>query len=182
MEFTLLLLAAAGAWLLWRTRAARLGAGAEPTRPRKPPRRKKHQSRYGWQDAHWPPLVVVSAILTAAAILGWWSTEVLYAEQVIYSYDSAEALRARRRRKFPAREVGLFFAGPGLRLKCRRRALKRRLLRLNGTSESCPSRNFTRLPILRSRCGRSGSRRRVLPSSMAMTSMGEDWSWGRKIR
>jgi hypothetical protein len=32
--------------------------------------------------------VVVSAILTAATVLGWWSTEVLYAEQVIYSYDS----------------------------------------------------------------------------------------------
>lgn len=86
MEFTLLLLAAAGAWLLWR----------KPKPPsRKPPHNdkpavvaKRHRARYSWLDAHWPPLVVVSAILTAAAILGWWSTEVLYAEQVIYSYDS----------------------------------------------------------------------------------------------
>jgi hypothetical protein len=30
----------------------------------------------------------LSAILSFAAILGWWSTEVLYAEQVVYSFES----------------------------------------------------------------------------------------------
>ena len=33
-------------------------------------------------------LVELSAILSFAAILGWWSTEGLYAEQVVYSFDS----------------------------------------------------------------------------------------------
>jgi hypothetical protein len=31
---------------------------------------------------------MLSAILTVAAFQGWWSTEVLYGRQVIYSYDS----------------------------------------------------------------------------------------------
>jgi len=37
---------------------------------------------------NWGPLVAVSFILTLAAFLGWWSTEVIYRDQVIYSYDS----------------------------------------------------------------------------------------------
>jgi len=41
-----------------------------------------------WRIEHWSSLVVLSAVLTTAAVLGWWSTEVLYVEQVIYSYDS----------------------------------------------------------------------------------------------
>lgn len=42
-----------------------------------------------WPAAdRWLGLVVLSLVLTVAAVLGWWSTEVLYAEQVIYSYDS----------------------------------------------------------------------------------------------
>lgn len=90
MEFTLLLLAAAGAWLLWRPALS----GSEPAQKshqvqaKETAAGKKTQKKYRWLDANWPPLVVVSAILTAATILGWWSTEVLYAEQVIYSYDS----------------------------------------------------------------------------------------------
>ena len=87
MEFTLLLLAAAGAWLLWRKPKPRIN-GTAGTTTSQPSWQKRRPSQIGWLDAHWPPLVVVSAILTAAAILGWWSTEVLYAEQVIYSYDS----------------------------------------------------------------------------------------------
>lgn len=88
MEFTLLLLAAAGAWLLWRkpkqaSDHARTSHHEEPAVAGK-----KSTSKSGWLDAHWPPLVVVSAILSLAAVLGWWSTEVLYSEQVIYSYDS----------------------------------------------------------------------------------------------
>jgi hypothetical protein len=88
MEFTLLLLAAAGGWLLWR-KAKPASAQVRTTHHDQPAVAvKKTENRYRWLDAHWPPLVVVSAILTAATVLGWWSTEVLYAEQVIYSYDS----------------------------------------------------------------------------------------------
>jgi hypothetical protein len=90
MEFTLLLLAAAGAWLLWRPAlsASQPAQKSHQTQAKETIAGKKAQKKYRWQEEHWPPLVVVSAILSAAAILGWWSTEVLYAEQVIYSYDS----------------------------------------------------------------------------------------------
>jgi hypothetical protein len=33
-------------------------------------------------------LSAIFAVLFMAGVLGWWATEVLYAEQVIYSYDS----------------------------------------------------------------------------------------------
>ncbi len=87
MEFTFFCWRLAGAWLVWRKRSP-----AQDRACRTPRASQSWQKKRGpisvWLDAHWPPLVVVSAILTAAAILGWWSTEVLYAEQVIYSYDS----------------------------------------------------------------------------------------------
>ena len=38
-----------------------------------------------------PRLVALSLILTVAAGLGWWATEVLYGQQVIYSYDTQVA-------------------------------------------------------------------------------------------
>jgi hypothetical protein len=86
MEFTLLLLAGAGAWLLWRKPKRLLARTSQHDKA--VAAAKPSATKSSWLDAHWPPLVVVSAILTAAAVLGWWSTEVLYAEQVIYSYDS----------------------------------------------------------------------------------------------
>jgi hypothetical protein len=89
MEFTLLLLAGAGAWLLWRPAALRPADAAHHSHhPQEAGAGKRAGTKSSWLEERWPPLVVVSAILTAAAILGWWSTEVLYAEQVIYSYDS----------------------------------------------------------------------------------------------
>ena len=89
MEFTLLLLAGAGAWLLWRPAALRPADAVHHSHhPQEAGAGKKAGTKSSWLEERWPPLVVVSAILTAAAILGWWSTEVLYAEQVIYSYDS----------------------------------------------------------------------------------------------
>jgi len=89
MEFTLLLLAGAGAWLLWRRPAPRAADAARQFHHRKETSAVKNAGpKPSWLEERWPPLVVVSAILTAAAILGWWSTEVLYAEQVVYSYDS----------------------------------------------------------------------------------------------
>ena len=85
MEFTLVLLTLVGAWLVWTTPLplqqiergrAEQGGGAEQER--------KHY----WQEQYWPRLVVLSTILSFVAILGWWSTEGLYAEQVVYSFDS----------------------------------------------------------------------------------------------
>ena len=46
------------------------------------------ERKHYWQEQCWPRLVVLSTILSFAAILGWWSTEGLYAEQVVYSFDS----------------------------------------------------------------------------------------------
>ncbi len=89
MEFTLLLLAAAGAWLIWRPPVPRPSEAAHQSHHSKENgATKKAGKKSSWLEERWPPLVVVSAILTAATVLGWWSTEVLYAEQVVYSYDS----------------------------------------------------------------------------------------------
>ena len=34
----------------------------------------------------------LTALLTVGAILAWWSTEVVYSQQVIYAFDSQEAV------------------------------------------------------------------------------------------
>jgi hypothetical protein len=53
------------------------------------PTEHEEEPKDSWPAAdRWLGLVVLSLVLTVAAVLGWWSTEVLYAEQVIYSYDS----------------------------------------------------------------------------------------------
>lgn len=49
---------------------------------------KKARKTVCWQINHWPRLVVLSGMLTVGAVLGWWSTEVLYTQQVVYSHDS----------------------------------------------------------------------------------------------
>jgi len=85
MEFTLLLLALAGAWLVWR-RPSPPTPGSEP----------ETGTKCSWQKEHWARLVLLSGILTAAAVMGWWSTEVLYGEQVIYSYDSQGTIAAQK--------------------------------------------------------------------------------------
>jgi hypothetical protein len=85
MEFTLLLLALVGAWLVWKppTPPKAEEPGAKETGAGKKPK-----TKCDWRSADWARLVVLSAMLSSAAILGWWSTEVLYAQQVIYAYDS----------------------------------------------------------------------------------------------
>lgn len=93
MEFTLLLLAGAGAWLLWRPLGSRTSDAAmesQQSREADAGTKNKTRTKNRWKEESWPALVAVSAILTAAAVLGWWSTEVFYAEQVVYSYDSAQ--------------------------------------------------------------------------------------------
>ena len=72
MEFCLLLLGVAGACLLW-------GRGGQVAERKKPS---------GGPCRGWPAFTVVSGILMSAALMGWWSTQVTYTEQVIYSYDA----------------------------------------------------------------------------------------------
>jgi hypothetical protein len=70
MEFTLLLIGATGGLLLWRPLS-----NDGPNEPQLPAGR-------------WAALTFLSAVLTVAAVLGWWGTEVIYAQEVIYHYDS----------------------------------------------------------------------------------------------
>jgi hypothetical protein len=65
MEFTLLVLWGAGCYLLWKR--ARPEGGALP-----------RGIRTGF--------LILAFLLTLAATLGWWSTEVLYDQQVMYTY------------------------------------------------------------------------------------------------
>ncbi len=82
MEFTLLALTAAGFRLLWKYRSqnGQTGTGTEG-------------------KTNLPALrftyVALSLFLTVAAILGWWATQVLYDEQVIYSYQALSAAPVR---------------------------------------------------------------------------------------
>jgi hypothetical protein len=89
MEFTLLLLAGAGVCLLWPPsppalrRPLESGAGETRNHGKEDDDAVPH-----WRIERWGRLVALSLILTFAAFLGWWSTEVIYRDQVIYSYDS----------------------------------------------------------------------------------------------
>jgi hypothetical protein len=69
MEFTLLLLALGGGYLLWK------GPRPEENAEKKLARRRL---RFG--------LVVLSLLLTVAAFLAWWSTETMYCQLVIDTY------------------------------------------------------------------------------------------------
>jgi hypothetical protein len=69
MEFNLWILAAAGGCLLWQRR-------------RKTGQPRAHNGRGETRFAY----VLLSLFLTVSVFLGWWATQVLYDEQVIYSY------------------------------------------------------------------------------------------------
>lgn len=88
MEFTLLLLALVGAGLVWKRPLPQMPARLEGLRNR--------STKCSWRKEQWAKLVLLSAILTLAAFQGWWSTEVLYGTQVIYSYDSQEIAAAQK--------------------------------------------------------------------------------------
>src|SRR3984893_9772629 len=75
MEFTLLTLAAAGCRLLWQHR------------PRKKEDHRQPAAHNGPGNIR-PAYLLLSLFLTVSAFLGWWATQVLYDEQVIYSYQS----------------------------------------------------------------------------------------------
>jgi len=80
----ILVIAAFAAWLFCRhlPRPARPSESAEHA-----PSTTAHKSNH-WTGGKWAGLMLLSFFLTLAVTLGWWSTEVLYTEQVIYSYQA----------------------------------------------------------------------------------------------
>ena len=72
MEFTLLVLALAGVWLVWMRPSP---PKPEATRAQETDAGKETGTKCNWQVEHWGRLVLLSGILTLAAVLGWWSTE-----------------------------------------------------------------------------------------------------------
>jgi hypothetical protein len=75
MEFTFLVLTASGGWLLWQRQPRRKGAHGEPR-----VQNGKGEVRVAY--------LVIALFLTVSALLGWWATQVLYDQQVVYSYKS----------------------------------------------------------------------------------------------
>jgi hypothetical protein len=73
MEFTLLSLAAAGWYILWQRRAKNKSVAEEL---------EAQSTRVEARAAYF----ALALFLTAAGFLGWWATQVLYDQQVIYSY------------------------------------------------------------------------------------------------
>lgn len=78
MEFTLFALAATGAYLLWI-----YGPRGNSVH--------RQAARACGQGRIKPAYLVLSALLTFAAFFGWWATEVLYDQQVIYSFIDMSA-------------------------------------------------------------------------------------------
>jgi hypothetical protein len=78
MEFTLFALAATGFYLLWRYQPRAGAAG-------------KQAVTANGQGRIKAAYLILSAFLTFAAFFGWWATEVLYDQQVIYSFMDLSA-------------------------------------------------------------------------------------------
>ncbi len=75
MEFTFLVLTSAGACLLWQRRPEKKGAhGAD----------RAHNGKGEVRPAY----LFLALFLTVSSLLGWWATQVLYDQQVIFSYKS----------------------------------------------------------------------------------------------
>jgi hypothetical protein len=89
LEFTLVLLAIAGMRLLWFALPRSLDTREPKAEQAGDAARCLFCSSTAELEVkNWGPLVALSFILTLAAFLGWWSTEVIYRDQVVYSYDS----------------------------------------------------------------------------------------------
>jgi len=76
MEFSLLLIGLAGAGLLWLPHRQPAEAVREGSGPH-------------WR---WGAVFLLSVVLMVTAMLGWWATELAYAQEVIYHYDSLGTL------------------------------------------------------------------------------------------
>jgi hypothetical protein len=77
MEFTLLVLGLAGWYILWPHTPKGKGVQGESGT-----QNERGRLRVGY--------LVLSLFLTATAFLGWWTTQVLYDQQVIYSYKALD--------------------------------------------------------------------------------------------
>ena len=99
MEFALGLLGWVGGWLVWRRPSTQTPDDADAKKLascRSSASARELATRCQWKKEQWAALVLLSTLLTAVATLGWWSTELLYGEQVIYSYDSQEISAAHK--------------------------------------------------------------------------------------
>jgi hypothetical protein len=88
LEFSLFVIGGGGALLLWRSKPFSYGAdksGASSGHAARGHAAQEQDCILNWK---WGLLSAIFAVLFVAGVLGWWATEVLYAEQVIYSYDS----------------------------------------------------------------------------------------------
>ena len=74
MEFTFLFLAGVGGCLLWQRRLKKKAHGEPRTQ------NGRGEIRFIY--------LLLAALLTFTAFLGWWATQVLYDQQVIYSYKA----------------------------------------------------------------------------------------------
>jgi len=90
MEVAVALLGIGGAWLVWRNPLPPPSGRDRPVPTWKNVTKGKAVT-CNWKAKRWGQLGVFFAILTIAVVLGWWSTEVLYAEQVVYSYSAEGA-------------------------------------------------------------------------------------------
>ncbi|PYX49129.1 MAG: hypothetical protein DMG79_09680, partial [Acidobacteria bacterium] len=89
MEFTFFLLVLAAVWLIWLPRKkVQPPKGNETNTPETAAKQEKKKKKAYWQVEHCPRLIVVSAFLTIATFFGWWSTELAYAQRVVYTYES----------------------------------------------------------------------------------------------
>jgi len=77
-------LAAAGSYLLWKRRPRKQELHEEP----------EPSAQNGLKEIRFAYLLL-SLFLTVSAFLGWWATQVLYNEQVIYSYQALSDARSR---------------------------------------------------------------------------------------
>ena len=83
MEFTFFVLAATGARLLWRRRNQSVPEGQSVQKDQEQSANPVAEIRIGY--------LVLAFFLTASSFLGWWATQVLYDQQVIYSYKALTA-------------------------------------------------------------------------------------------
>jgi len=78
MEFSLAIIGLSGLVLLW------------------PWHKPANAGQPGGVRVNWPRLSLLFLVLSVSGLLGWWSTEVLYAQQVIFAYNSQGAVAGQK--------------------------------------------------------------------------------------